>query len=317
LEVDVLRYVILRLILLVPLLVGLSLLLFLYTHAMSGDPIAGLVGPNGSPALVKELRHQYGLDRPLVTQYIVWVKGLLHGQFGLSLVAQEQIGPILASRIPATIQLTIAGVLIELILALPAGFLAGVFKGTWIDRLLSTAMLVGLSAPAFWVGTLLILFVTVHNKWLPSGGYVPFSQETGQSLRDTLLPAVTLGLSGAPYLARVTRAVTVATQQEQFVKQARAKGLRWRTITVRYSFRNALLPVLVVIGLNLGSLLGGQVVIETLFSWPGVGQLLVQSAIARDYLMIQAIVLLAAVLYVTVNLLTEVLHARLDPRITL
>ena len=313
-----LRYTLNRLLLLVPLLFGLSVLTFLYLHVIPGDPIAGMLGPGGNPKLIGELRHQYGLDQPVMLQYSQWLGGLLsHGSLGITFGSGQPITPILISRIPATLQLTAAGMIFTVLIGLPAGFWAGIYKDRWPDWVLSPASLIGLSTPPFWVGTLLILVVAIGLQWLPAGGYVPISQDPIASLRDTLMPGFALGLSLAPYLARMTRAATIEVQQEQFVKHARAKGLRWRTILLHYSARNAILPVVVVLGLQLGRLLGGQVIIEELFNWPGVGRLLIEGAIQRDYAMVQALLLVIAAVYIGLNLVAELVHAALDPRVRL
>jgi peptide/nickel transport system permease protein len=251
-------------------------------------------------------------------QYWHWLTGLLaRGYLGISFGSGQAIAPILVNRIPATLQLTVAGMLFTVLIGLPAGFFAGIYKGRWPDWLLSPASLVGLSLPPFWVGTLLILVVAIGLHWLPAGGYVRLTQDPAASLRATIMPGFALGLSLAPYLARMTRASTIEVQQEQFVKHARAKGLRRRTILLRYLARNAILPVVVVLGLQLGRLLSGQVIIEELFNWPGVGRLLIGGAIQRDYAMVQALVLVIAATYVGLNLVAELMHAALDPRIRL
>jgi peptide/nickel transport system permease protein len=313
-----LRYSVGRLLLLAPLLLGLSALTFLYLRVIPGDPIAGMLGPSGSPELVQQLRAKFGLDDPLLVQYGRWLAGLfLHGDLGVSFGSGHAITPLLVNRIPATLQLTAAGMLFTVVIGLPLGFFAGAYKDSWLDRVLSAVSLVGLSTPPFWIGTLLILTVAIKLHWLPAGGYVPLSRDPYASLRDTIMPGFALGLSFAPYLARMARAATIEVQQEPFVKHARAKGLRRVTILMRYVARNALLPVVVVLGLQLGRLLGGQVIIEELFNWPGVGRLLIGGAIQRDYAMVQALVLIIAAAYVMLNLVAELVHAALDPRIRL
>jgi peptide/nickel transport system permease protein len=201
------------------------------------------------------------------------------------------------------------------VIGLPAGFFAGIHKDSWIDRVLSTSALVGLSAPVFWIGTVLILVFSVGMHLLPSQGYVALTDDPVTSIEATLLPSLAIGLAMAPYLARMARAATVEVQQEQFVEHAHAKGLRRATIVWRYSARNAILAVVVVLGLQFGRLLSGQVIIETLFSWPGVGRLAVDGAIQRDYFMVEAVILILAALYCLVNLAAELSQAWLDPRI--
>lgn len=312
-----LQYVIRRILIVIPLLLALSVLLFLYVHAVPGDPIAGMLGPNGSPELIAQIRADRGLDRPLLEQYADWLAGLFRGDLGVSLLTGQKITPVVVARIPATVQLTLMSLFFTILIGLPAGFMAGRHRGTWIDKVLSPAALLGLSMPVFWIGTLLILVLAVNLHWLPTGGYIPFTQNPARSLQLTFMPALALGIHLSPFLARMVRATTIELQQEQFVIQASMKGLLPRTITYRYLLRNAIVPVLVILGLQLGTLLGGQVIIEQLFNWPGIGRLLVEGAIQRDYLVVQSLILVIAGVYVIVNLGVEVLHAWLDPRVRL
>jgi peptide/nickel transport system permease protein len=312
-----LRYAGYRLMVLLALLAGLSVVTFFYLQLVPGDPVAGMLGPSATPGLVKQLRHEFGLDQPLMTQYWNWVTGLVHGNLGISFQSREPIATIVGDRIVPTLHLTIASMVWIVVIGLPAGFLAGIYKDSWIDRVLSTSALAGLSAPVFWLGTILILVFSVELHWLPSQGYVPLAQDPVASIEATLLPSLAIGLAMAPYLARMTRAATVEVQQEQFVEHAHAKGLRRATIVWRYSARNTILAVIVVLGLQFGRLLSGQVIIETLFSWPGVGRLAVDGAIQRDYFMVEAIILILAALYCLVNLAAELCQAWLDPRIRL
>lgn len=311
------RYALRRALVALPLLAALSIILFLYIHLVPGDPIAGMLGPNGSAELIEQIRHERGLDLPIPVQYWNWLVGLTHGSLGVSLVSNQPIAPILVARIPATLQLTAMALFFTVLIGLPSGFFAGVYKGSWLDRVLSPVTLVGLSMPVFWVGTLLFLILGVQLRWLPTAGYVPFSESPIESLRLTFMPAFTLGFTLAPFLARLTRAATVELRQEQFVVQARAKGLRRSTVLWRYLARNTVLPVLSILGLQLGTLIGGQVIVEQLFNWPGIGRLLVDGAVQRDYLVVQSLLLVVAAAYVVVNLGVELLHAWLDPRVRL
>ncbi|MGB3375984.1 MAG: ABC transporter permease [Microbacterium sp.] len=311
------RYVLRRLLFVIPLLWVLTLLLFFYVHAVPGDPIAGMLGPNGTPELIAQLRAERGLDRPLVEQYLTWFFGLFRGDLGISLITGAPLTPLVINRIPATLQLTLAGLIFTVLIGFPLGYFAGKHKGGWLDRILSPAALIGLSLPVFWIGTLLILFLGVQLRWLPTAGYVPFVDDPGQSLRLTLMPALVLGLHLSPFLARMVRVSTSELMREQFVVQARIRGLLPRTVNQRFVLRNAILPVLVVVGMNLGALLGGQVIVEQLFNWPGVGRLLVEGAVQRDYLVVQSLILVVATIYILVNLAVEVIQAWLDPRVRL
>lgn len=312
-----LRYAAYRILLLVPLIAGLSFIIFLYLRLLPGDPIATMLGPGASPALIAKLRHEYGLDQPLLIQYVHWVEGLSRGDFGVSFLSRQPIAPILINRIPATLQLTIGGIVVAVLIGLPLGFVAGVRKDTKLDRILSLISLVGLSTPGFWLGTIMILIVAVHLRWLPSAGYTPLLTDPVESLKLMLMPSLVIGLALAPYLARMTRAATVEVQQEPFVAFATGRGLKPRTITGRYSFRNAIVPVVIVLSLQLGNLLGGVFIVETLFAWPGLGRLMVSGISQRDYFMVQAILLVTAVITIGLNLIAELLHAWLDPRIRL
>jgi len=312
-----LRYIVNRLLIVVPLLLALTVLLFVYVHAVPGDPIAGMLGPNGTPELIAQIRTDRGLDRPLLEQYWSWLSGLVAGDLGVSLISGQDITPIVIDRIPATLQLTFAGLFFVILIGFPAGYLAGKYKGGWLDRILSPAALIGLSMPSFWVGTLLILLFGVQLRWFPTGGYVAFEDNSWQSLRLTFMPALVLGITLSPFLARMVRASTAELTREPFVVQARTRGLLPGTISRRYLMRNAILPVVVIIGMQLGTLIGGQVIVEQLFNWPGVGRLLIEGAVRRDYLLVQSLIFVIAVIYIMINLLTEVVHAWLDPRVRL
>ena len=312
-----LRYIGNRLLLVIPLLFALTVLLFLYVHAVPGDPIAGMLGPNGTPELVAQIRADRGLDRPLPEQYWSWLSGLVTGDLGVSLISGQDVTPIVIDRIPATLQLTFSGLFFVILIGFPAGYFAGKYKGGWLDRILSPAALLGLSMPAFWVGTLLILLLGVQLRLLPTGGYVAFEDNPWQSIRLTIMPALVLGITLSPFLARMVRSATAELAREPFIIQARTRGLLPSTVSRRYLLRNAVLPVVVIIGMQLGNLIGGQVIVEQLFNWPGVGRLLIEGAVLRDYLLVQSLIFVIAVIYILINLLTEVVHAWLDPRVRL
>lgn len=312
-----LRYLLHRVAVLVPLIFGLSALMFLYIHIIPGDPVAGMLGPSGTPTLVAQLRHQFGLDQPIPVQYWHWLSGLVRGNLGISFISRQPIAPTLVNRIPASLELTAAGMLAVVVIGWPLGFLAGLYRDSWLDHVVSSIASVGLAIPQFWLGTLFILIFAIKLGLLPAEGFVSLSADPSQNLRDLLMPALALGLSLSPYLMRMTRAATIEVQQELFVIQARAKGLRRWTIVRRYVARNAILPVIIVLGLQLGALIGGQVVIEELFGWPGIGHLLIEGVVQRDYFMIQAVILVIAVFYVLLYLGTELVQAWLDPRIRL
>jgi len=310
-----LRYSVHRLLVLIPLMIALSVVVFLYIHMMPGDPVQAMAGPDAPPELVEQIRQELGLDRPLHVQYIEWVIGLLHGDLGITFRTQQPIGPILLNRIPATVELALGAFIVAVVLGLPPGFLAGLKKDTKFDHAFSVVALAGLSTPLFWSGYLLMLVLAVKLGVLPAVGYIPFSEDPKQNLIYLIMPALTLGFGLAPYIAKMTRTAVVESMQEPFVHLARAKGLRTNRIVYRYVFRHAILAIIVVLGMDIGFLLGGQIVVEELFNWPGTGRLMVRAVLERDYFMVQATVLIFAGVFVFVNFFVELFHGWLDPRI--
>lgn len=312
-----LRYSMRRLAISIPVVVGLAVVVFLYIHLMPGDPVQAMVGRYGSPELVEQLRHELGLDRPLYEQFVDWVAGLLGGDLGITFRSRQPITPILIGRIPATVELAAGAFVIAVLLGMPSGFLAGVMKDSKFDYVFSLVALAGLSAPLFWTGYLLMLALGVKLRVLPSMGYIPFTDDPGRNLLYLILPAFTLGFGMAPYIAKMTRTAVVETLQEPFVGFAEAKGLRKKVILIRYVLRHAVPSIVVVLGMDVGFLLGGQIVVEELFNWPGTGRLMVRAVIERDYFMAQATILIYAGVFIFINFFAELLHAWLDPRVRL
>ena len=312
-----LRYSMRRLVISIPVVIGLAVVVFLYIHLMPGDPIQAMVGRDASPELVQQIRHEFGLDRPLYEQFTDWVAGLLHGDLGITFRSRQPITPILLGRIPATIELAAGAFIVALLLGMPSGFLAGVMKDSKFDYIFSLVALAGLSAPLFWTGYLLMLALGVKWRVLPAMGYIPFTDDPGRNLLYLILPAFTLGFGMAPYIAKMTRTAVVETMQEPFVAFAEAKGLRKKVILIRYVLRHAIPSIAVVLGMDVGFLLGGQIVVEELFNWPGTGRLMVRAVIERDYFMAQATILVYAGVFIFVNFFAELLHAWLDPRVRL
>jgi peptide/nickel transport system permease protein len=312
-----LRYTINRLLLFIPILVGLSLVTFIYIHLIPGDPVQAMVGPQGSPEMVAQLRGQLGLDRPLQVQYIEWVTGLLHGDLGITFRSRQPLTPLLIERIGPTLELAAGALVVAILVGLPAGILAGLHKNTPFDYVFSLLSLGGYSMPVFWTGTLLLLLFGVQWKLLPSQGFVPITRDLLGNLRSLILPAVTLGIGLSPYIGRMARASVIETLQEQFVLFARAKGLREKTVLWRYILRHAMVAILVVLGLDIGYLLSGQIIVEEIFNWPGAGRIVVRGVLERDYYSVQATVLLFALLFLTINFVVELLHGVLDPRVQL
>lgn len=286
-----------------------SSLVFLLIHLVPGDPVAVMLGDWATPADEALLRKQLGLDLPIWQQYLHYMGGLLHGDLGQSLFYQQPVSNLIAERFPYTLKLTVMALLIAVLIAFPLGFWAARRAGHWPDYVSMTVSLLGVSIPNFWLGPMLILIFAIGLAWLPvSGAEQPWSW---------VLPAVTLGTALAAILARMLRASLLEVFHEDFIRTAQAKGLPPRTVFGKHALRNALLPVVTILGLQLGTLLGGAVITEVVFDWPGLGQLLVDSIQRRDYPVVQACILIISVAYITVNGLTEVVYAWLDPRIRL
>lgn len=312
-----LTYTLRRVALMIPLLFGLSVVSFLYVHAIPGDPVTAMLGVNGNPPLVRQLSHQFGLDQPLVSQYKEWLDHIAHGSLGVSFRSQQPIGPIIGAHLPETIQMAVGGGIVMMLLAIPAGVSAGMRPGSKLDQIVTSMTLVGLGIPAFWLGTVVLLLVGLKWRIVPSQGYVPFFSDPTRSLELSIMPFVVLGLAISPYLARLTRTAVVEVIQQPSIPFARAKGLSSRTITVRYVLRNTWPPITAALALTIGGLLGGSIVVEALFGWPGMGTLLVDGVNQRDYSMVQALVLIYGAIFLAVNLAAELIQAALDPRVRL
>jgi peptide/nickel transport system permease protein len=302
-----LSYITRRLVLTVPVLFGVATLVFSLIHLVPGDPAQAMLGDGASPEDIAQLRGRLGLDRPLPEQYWTYLKGLARGDLGTSLRTQQPVARQIAERLPATAELAAAAMLVAVGLALPLGVIAAVWRGTWVDQGAMGLALLGISVPGFWLGPLLALIFAVELGWLPVSGR--------GSWAHLVLPAITLGSALAAILARMTRASVLEELREQYVVAARARGVSRARAIVVHALRNSLIPVVTILGLQLGAVLTGSIITETIFSWPGVGRLLIQSINFRDYPMVQGCILLIAVTYVTMNLVTDLMYGWLDPRI--
>jgi ABC-type dipeptide/oligopeptide/nickel transport system permease component len=301
------RFVLRRLLLTVPVLFGVGTLVFSLIHLVPGDPVMAMLGESASPVDVADMRTRLGLDRPLLVQYASFMGGALHGDLGRSLRTSQPVTSAIAERMPATLELAVAAMTVAVLIAIPLGILAAVRAGTRVDHAATTLALVGISMPNFWLGPLLAIVFAVELGWLPVSGR--------GTLAHLVLPAVTLGASLAAIVARMTRASMLEELRELYVLAARARGVSAARTVLRHAFRNSLIPIVTVLGLQFGSVLTGAIITETIFAWPGVGRLLVQSITARDYPAVQGCILLIAVTYVSVNLFVDVLYGVLDPRI--
>ena len=302
-----LRYLIRRLILTIPVLLGVATLVFALIHFIPGDPAQAMLGEGAAPEEIAQLRQRLGLDRPVLVQYGSFLQGLLRGDLGVSLRNDQPVTQQILERMPATAELAFASMTVAVLFALPLGIIAAVWRGTFIDVSAMTLSLVGISVPNFWLGPLLAIVFSVELGWLPVGGR--------GTLAHLVLPAVTLGAALSAILARMTRASLLEELREPYVLAARAKGVSRTRAVLHHALRNSLIPIVTILGLQFGVVLTGAVITETIFAWPGVGRLLIQSISFRDYPTVQGCVLLIAVTYVGVNLLTDLTYGFLDPRI--
>jgi peptide/nickel transport system permease protein len=296
-------------------LIVISVIIFGALRLLPGDPAAVFVGREGSKAAIEAIRRDLGLDKPIYVQYFLWLKEVLRGNFGISWFTKHSAMELLRAKLPATLMLTFGAVFIGLIIALPLGIISGIKPHSWIDNFATTFSLFGVAMPSFWVGMMLMLLFAVRFRILPAAGYVNPSENLGQSLLHLILPALTLGIQLAASQARFLRSGLLDVMGTDYIRTARGKGLQeWRVIT-SHALKNALLTVVTVFAIDFGGLLGGALVTETVFFWPGIGTLLVQSIGNRDYGVVQAVVLFVALVYITVNLLADLAYAYLDPRI--
>jgi ABC-type dipeptide/oligopeptide/nickel transport system permease component len=301
------RYFLRRLLLTIPVLLGVATLVFALIHFIPGDPAQAMLGESASQEDIAQLRTRLGLDRPLIVQYGSFLNGVVHGDLGVSLRNDQPVARQIVRRMPATAELALASMAVAVLFALPLGIVAAVWRGTAIDITAMTLSLVGISIPNFWLGPLLAIVFAVQLGWLPVGG--------SGTPAHLVLPAVTLGAALAAILARMTRASLLEELREPYVLAARAKGVSRSRAVLRHAFRNSLIPIVTILGLQFGVVLTGAVITETIFAWPGIGRLLIQSIGFRDYPTVQGCVLLIAVTYVGVNLLTDLTYGFLDPRI--
>ena len=298
-----------------PILFGTSVVVFLLARLIPGDPVVALLGMEATEEAIEALRNRFALDQPLPVQYLAWLSSILTGEFGRSIQSGREVLPMLMTAFVPTLWLSLAATAVSLVIAIPAGVIAATRRDTAADYSASFLALCGLSMPSFWLGVLLILVFSIHLPILPASGYVPPSEDFVAFLTHLILPAVTLGTALTAAVMRMTRSTMLEVLQADYVRTARAKGMRRRTVIWRHAFGNAQIPIVTLLGIQFGQLLGGVVITETVFSWPGIGKLTVDAIFARDYPVVQGAVLLTAVLFVLINLVTDVLYTLIDPRL--
>lgn len=311
------RYLIGRLLWAVPVLLGVSLLTFMIVHLTPGDPARFILGTKASDAAVQELRRSLGLHKPLFVQYVDFVAGALRGDFGRSLQTKQPVTKMIVQRLPYTIQLATAALLVAILVSFPVGVIGAVHEGEAADHASRVGALLGISTPNFWLGLLLILLFAVRLDAFPIYGMTLVTEDPVEGITSTLLPAIALGTAQAALLTRLLRGGMIDELKKGYVRTARAYGLDRREITYVYALKNAVLPTITVIGLQLGALLGGSVIVEQVFSIPGIGRMSVAAIFSKDFPVIQGVVLLIGVSFVTANLVVDLVYTRLDPRIEL
>ena len=301
------RYLIRRILLTIPVLIGVATLVFSLIHLVPGDPAQAMLGDGASERDIADLRTRLGLDRPLVEQYARFMRGMVQGDLGTSFRTGQPVVSAIVERVPATVELAFASMLVAMVVAIPLGIIAAVWRGTFVDYTAMTVALAGISIPNFWLGPMLAIVFAVQLGWLPVSG-----RGGWQSL---VLPSIALGAALAAILARMTRASLLEELRELYVRAARARGVSRARAILGHALRNSLIPLVTILGLQFGAVLTGAVITETIFAWPGVGRLLIQSIGFRDYPLVQGCILLIAITYVSVNLLTDLVYGVLDPRI--
>jgi peptide/nickel transport system permease protein len=298
-------------------LVILSLGVFLMLHLTPGDPVQIMLGQDADPQSVAVLRTELGLDQPLPVQYLRWVGNVVRGDLGRSIRTHQPVMDAITSRLPVTLELSIISLVVSLAIGLPAGIVAATRRNSSVDLASTGLALVGVSLPSFFLGILLILVFALGLRWVPPSGYTPFGQDPLMNLKQMCMPALALGAALAGIVARLTRSSLLDVLGAEYMRSARAKGLSESAAVMRHGLKNALLPVVTVVGLQVGALLGGAILIETIFALPGIGRLAVDSIFARDFPIVQGVVLFLALVRILSNLVADLLYARLDPRIAL
>lgn len=309
------RYIVKRILSIIPVLLGISIVVFLAVRLIPGDFATVMLGTQYTEEAAAALREQYGLNQPLIYQYLIWLKGILTGNFGYSYISNQSVSVLLFSRLPVTLELTILSLLLAVCFGIPMGYWAACKRNKAPDSAATVTGLLGISIPNFWLGTMFILLFSLKLKWFPSGGFVPLTDGILRNLRCMILPAIALGLAVSAVVMRSARSAMVEVIGQEYMKMARAKGLSGIKLIFRHGIKNTMVNVLTILGLQTGSLLGGSVVIEQIFSLPGIGSLALQSINNRDYLVLQGTVLFISTMFVLINLIVDLLYSAVNPQI--
>jgi len=309
------EYLLRRLFLLIPTLIGVTLVVFLMMHFIPGDPVTNMMGEMFSQEDAARLRKELGLDKPLLIQYSKWLGLLLRGDWGNSMFTHQPVLTDILYRLPVSLELLVLSTLVSLLIAIPAGTIAAVRPNTWKDYSAMLVAMAGVSIPEFFLGVMLFLLFSLVLGWLPVSGYIPLLEDPWGNLRHMVLPVIALGLPRAALLTRLVRASLLEVLKMEYVTTARAKGLEEKFVILKHALKNALIPTVTVIGLQVGFLIGGAIVIETVFAVPGIGSFGIDAIIKRDYPQVQAFVLVGALVFVLANLIVDLLYVVIDPRI--
>ncbi|HEV7437539.1 MAG TPA: ABC transporter permease [Pseudorhizobium sp.] len=304
-----------RLLVAIPTLIIISIFVFSLQKLLPGDPVLAMAGEERDPATLEFLREKYRLNDPVIMQYFHWLGGVLTGDFGISLRTNQPVLDLIGDKLPVTIQLAVMAMIFALVIGIPMGILAAVWKNTWVDYLSNIVALSGLSVPNFWLGIMLILLVSVNLGWLPASGYESIFVDPVRSIETMIMPAFVLGTALAAQLMRHTRSSMLGVLSSDYIRTARAKGLSPWEVIMSHTFRNALLPIVTMIALLFGELLAGAVLTEQIFTIPGFGKLIVDAVFTRDYAVVQGVVLCTAVGFILMNLIADVLYVLLNPRL--
>jgi peptide/nickel transport system permease protein len=304
-----------RLLLAVPVLFGMSVIVFAILRLVPGDPVYAVLGLNATPALIAQLHHQFHLSDPIYVQYVDWLGQVLHGNFGYDYRSGQPITQLLRNTLPVTLELVVLALGLAIIVAVPVGILAAVRRGKLSDKTAMATTMLGISIPDFWLGIILILAFSLHLGWFPASGYVPLTQNLGENLKDMILPALALSAAFIAVLIRVTKAAMLEALHQDFIRFVRARGISERGVILRHALRNAAIPIVTVIGLQAGYIVGGTIVVEQIFALPGLGSLLLNATLARNYQVVQAGVLILGLTFVLSNLAADMLYIVLNPRL--
>ncbi|OPL08187.1 MAG: glutathione ABC transporter permease [delta proteobacterium ML8_F1] len=310
-----LKYIIKRILVALPVIFGISVIAFFLIRLVPGDTITALLGANYNEQQALILRAKYGLDQPLPVQYLIWLKNVLSGDFGVSFFTNEPVVKIIMERLPVTLELMLISLLYSIFIAIPLGTIAALKRNSATDYGASVFGLLGVSIPNFWLGILLIAYFSLHLRWLPSGGFVSFWVDPAENIRHMIMPSIALGTAVGAVIMRMTRSSMLEVLGQDYIKMADAKGVTNKRLIFNHALKNSFVPIVTVLGIQMGYLLGGSVVIEKIFALPGIGQLSLQAITNRDYALLQGCILLIATGFVVINLIVDIIYGFLDPKI--